>query len=169
MTVKAKTNSSEQLTASGPNLFVALGILTIIAGGSGAGFAAIWLKMEPTQSIGVLKPVEPQHEAVLSAPSRFPSDAIEVALDPIITSFGPDEKSKVRLEISMISSKAAASSAVLKKELVEDIIAFVKGSSMEDISGARGFQNLREDLDDRARIRGRGNIFGLLIGGFVVE
>jgi flagellar FliL protein len=60
-------------------------------------------------------------------------------------------------------------STLLKNEVREDIIAYLKGLTVADIQGVRGFQNLREQLEDRARIRGRGAILGLLIGGFVIE
>ena len=59
--------------------------------------------------------------------------------------------------------------SVLKNEVREDIIAYLKGLTVADIQGVRGLQNLREQLEDRAKIRGRGAILGLLIGGFVIE
>ncbi len=66
-------------------------------------------------------------------------------------------------------TKEGATSATLRTELVEDIVVFLNSVTAEDISGTRGLQNLREDLDDRARIRGRGTVLGLLISGFVLE
>jgi flagellar FliL protein len=57
----------------------------------------------------------------------------------------------------------------LKSEIREDVIAFLEGLTVADIEGVRGFQNLREQLDDRAKIRGRGAVLGLLIGGLILE
>jgi flagellar FliL protein len=59
--------------------------------------------------------------------------------------------------------------SLLKNEVREDVIAYLKGLTVADIQGVRGLQNLREQLEDRARIRGRGAILGLLIGGFIIE
>lgn len=169
----AKSNRGKagtEASASQPGLVLALLILAVIGGGAGAGFAVVFLQAKPEVAAPATATLtEKRVENDNPQTSRFPADAVEVALDPIVTSIGPNDKPKMRLEASMIVNKNGASSQVLKKEVAEDIIAFLKSVTMADISGSRGFQNLREDLDDRARIRGRGMVFGLLISGFVFE
>ena len=102
-------------------------------------------------------------------PSRFPSDAREIAIPPIIVDLKGEPASRVRIDLSVIAVHGTAESGVLKDEVREDVIAYLKGLTIADIQGARGFQNLREQLDDRAKIRGRGAILGILIGGLLVE
>ena len=41
--------------------------------------------------------------------------------------------------------------------------------SLAQFEGASGFQNLREDLNDRARVRGGEHVKELIIHGVVVE
>lgn len=158
--------------AGQPSLVVALLIVTLIAGGAGAGFAFAFLK--PSTSEAALPkpvPVEAHEPATTSKTqtNRFPADAVEVALEPIVTGLGPNADRKMRLEASIIMTKEGATSSTLRTELVEDIVVFLNSVTAEEISGTRGLQNLREDLDDRARIRGRGTVLGMLISGFVLE
>ncbi|MBS0235472.1 MAG: flagellar basal body-associated FliL family protein [Proteobacteria bacterium] len=102
-------------------------------------------------------------------PGRFPSDAIELSVPSVITELGTDMKMRARLDVSIIVAHGTPESTTLVGEVREDMIAYLKGLTVADIQGVRGFQNLREQLDDRARVRGRGAILGLLIGGLVLE
>lgn len=172
----AKSPVGTAATANGnaqPSIALALAIVTLIAGGAGTGFAFTLLK--PNKSLPIATPTPPpeHHEPAAAAnkaqTNRFPADAVEVALEPIVTALGPKADRKMRLEASIIMTKEAATSSTLRTELIEDIVIFLNSVTAEDISGTRGLQNLREDLDDRARIRGRGTVLGLLISGFVLE
>ncbi len=171
MATSPKASTSEDgKSPPQPNIAVVLLILTVIAGGAGAGFSFAFVAPKPQSAVAApAKEPEKVAEKHEQHSSRFPPDAMEMALDPIVASLGPDAKTKMRLEVSMIVTKEAASAPLLKKEMAEDIVTFLNGVTVADISGTRGFQNLREDLNDRARIRGRGMVFGLLISGFVVE
>lgn len=171
---KSPTRTADKETGTAqPSLVIALAIVTVLAGGAGAGFALTLLqpsKAEPVVAAPVTAAVDAHELAAKKVQSnRFPADAVEVALEPIITALGPTADRKMRLEASIIMTKEAATSSTLKTELMEDIVVFLNSVSAEEISGARGLQNLREDLDDRARIRGRGTVLGLLISGFVIE
>lgn len=102
-------------------------------------------------------------------PGRFPSDAIELTVPSVITNLDASPKMRARLDVSIIVAHGTPASTSLVGEVREDMIAYLKGLTVADIQGVRGFQNLREQLDDRARVRGRGAILGLLIGGLVLE
>lgn len=168
----AKSSASDGEAAQ-PSLVVALAIVSVIAGGAGAGFAATMLKQTKPEPVSAAAATAADPHAAakpaVEQTNRFPADAVEVPLAPIVTGLGPSADRKMRLEASVIVTKEAATSATLKTELIEDIVVFLNSVSAEEISGVRGLQNLREDLDDRARVRGRGMVLGLLISGFVLE
>jgi flagellar protein FliL len=116
--------------------------------------------------------IQPASESVASpkpSAGRFPDDALEVELPSVIANLETEPKTKVRLDVSIIVAHGTPETTTLKGEVKEDVIAYLKGLTVADIQGVRGFQNLREQLDDRARIRGRGAILGLLIGGLLLE
>ena len=102
-------------------------------------------------------------------PGRFPNDAIALSVPSIITDLDTEPKMRARLDVSIIVAHGTPESTTLVGEVREDVIAYLNGLTLAEIQGVRGFQNLREQLDDRARVRGRGAILGLLIGGLVLE
>ena len=105
-----------------------------------------------------------------SATGRFPDDALEIQVPSIIVDLDGEPRKKIRLDLSLDPlAHGDPKTGSLKNEVREDVIAYLKGLKVTDIQGVRGFQNLREQLDDRAKIRGRGAILGLLIGGLVIE
>lgn len=135
-----------------------------IAGGGGFGYFVV--------PVGTAPPAKEAAESAgppAPAAGRFPNDALEIQIPSIIVDMESQPKTRVRLDVSIIVAHGTSESGSLKNEVREDIIAFLKGISVTDIQGVRGFQHLREQLDDRAKIRGRGAILGLLIGGLVLE
>ena len=94
---------------------------------------------------------------------------MEIQVPAIIVQLKGEPKTNVRLDLSIIAAHGTTESGTLKSEIREDVIAFLEGLNVADIQGVRGFQNLREQLDDRAKIRGRGAVLGLLIGGLILE
>ena len=137
-----------------------------IGGGGAFGYFAIPVGTAPAP-VEEAKPASVAPQTPMSG--RFPSDALEIAIPSIIVDLSGEPKSRVRLDISIVAVHGTSESGLLKDEVREDIIAYLKGLTVTDIQGVRGLQNLREQLEDRARIRGRGAILGLLIGGFVIE
>ena len=141
---------------------ILLAILIGLGGGAAFGYLG-----------GVGDPASPAKAAAAesSAPSagRFPNDALEIQVPAIIVQLKGEPKTNVRLDLSIIAAHGTAESGTLKSEIREDVIAFLEGLNVSDIQGVRGFQNLREQLDDRAKIRGRGAVLGLLIGGLILE
>lgn len=143
---------------------VAIAVLIGIAGGGAFGYFVAPAGTQPATSSAVAEAEPPT-----PLPGRFPDDALELPLAPIIVELATEPRTRVRLDLSLIAAHGTPEGSALKSEVREDVIAFLKGLSLADIQGVRGFQNLREQLDDRAKIRGRGAILGLLIGGLVLE
>lgn len=158
-------------TSEGPSLVVSLAIAIVIGllGGGAFGFVMVPAGQAPAVEKPAVEPepkVEVKPEA---AKGRFPNDALEFPLPPIIVALDGDPSPKMRLDLSLITARGTPDSGSLKSEVREDVIAFLQGMKLKDIQGVRGFQNLREQLDDRAKVRGRGVVLGLLISGLVVE
>jgi len=144
-----------------------MGVLVaiLLGGGGGASFGYFVIPAAPSAEVKVSEITDP----VKPLAGRFPNDALEIQIPSIVVDMEMEPKSRVRLDASFIAVHGTPESTPLKSEVREDIVAFLKGLSVTDIQGVRGFQHLREQLDDRAKMRGRGAILGLLIGGFVLE
>ncbi len=164
---KSKQKDDTGATRSSSGDFVKSAIVAIVLGISGGGafgyFAVPDGSGPPAPSAS--ESTEPQTPSA----GRFPNDALEVEIPSIIAELESEPKMRARLDVSIIVAHGTPETTTLKGEVKEDVIAYLKGLSPADIQGVRGFQNLREQLDDRARIRGRGAILGLLIGGLLLE
>jgi flagellar FliL protein len=143
---------------------MAIALLLGIGGGGAFGYFVI-----PSAPASLSKETSPAPTSTAPTPGRFPNDALEIAIPSIIVDLKGEPRSRVRLDLSVDAAQGTPATGTLKDEVLEDVIAYLKGLTLADIQGVRGFQNLREQLDDRAKIRGRGAILGVLIGGFVIE
>jgi flagellar protein FliL len=163
----AKKEKQDQGVGGGGGSILVSAIVALVFGAGGGGAFGYFLMPDVAPSNS------PPHNELPAAATptagRFPDDAIELAVPSIITDLDSSSKLRARLDVSIIVAHGTPETTTLLGEVREDVIAYLKGLTVDDIQGVRGFQNLREQLDDRARIRGRGAILGLLIGGLVFE
>lgn len=164
---KDKRKKDESNAGGGIGGFVIAALIAIVlgAGGGGAYGYLLMPDVAPQNSVPTDKAPPPAGPTA----GRFPGDAIELAIPSVITDLNSEPAVRARLDVSIIVVHGTPQTTTLLGEVREDVIAYLKGLSLADIQGVRGFQNLREQLDDRARVRGRGAILGLLIGGLVLE
>jgi flagellar protein FliL len=101
---------------------------------------------------------------------RYGENATLKTLPPIVTNLANPSNTWVRLEASIVLERAAEAEAnALLAGVTEDFVAFLRTVSLQQIEGPSGFQNLREDLSDRLRVRTGGKARDLVIQGFIVE
>jgi flagellar FliL protein len=164
---KDKSKKETQQAGGGVGEFVKSAIIAIVLGAGGGGAFGYFALPDRTASNSA--PKTETQAAPAPATGRFPNDAVELPVPSVITDLDTNPKVRARLDVSIIVAHGTPETTTLLGEVREDVIAYLKGLTLSDIEGVRGFQNLREQLDDRARIRGRGAILGLLIGGLVLE
>lgn len=176
MAKKSDPNDAGEAAATksaGPGIVVAI-LIAILAGGAGGGAFGYFMlgsTAQPEKKAEAAPEEKPAKDQapILAGNTRFPRNAVEVPLAPIITSLGPDKKFNIRLDLSVIAVAGTKPEAVLKSEYREDVIALLWGLAIKDIEGGRGFQNLRTQLDERVRARGQGTMLGVLINGLIVQ
>ena len=93
-----------------------------------------------------------------------------IALDPITTNLAAPDHSWIRLEVSVRPLKEGEQDRdELLKQIHEDILGFLRTLSLAQIQGPSGFQHMREDLNERVKIRSHGTIGQVLIHSLLVE
>jgi flagellar FliL protein len=91
-------------------------------------------------------------------------------LASLITNLADPKDVWIRLEASIVfNDEAVASDEALAGKISEDILAFLRTVSLAQIDGPSGMRHLREDLEDRARIRSGGRVEELVIQTLVVQ
>jgi flagellar FliL protein len=148
------------------SLVVAMLITTVISG-VGGGVFGLYANGKSNHAPEPSKKT-PKHADDTKRP--FSGDVNLKSLASIVTNLGGPRGTWVRLEAAIVlGPDAAKEEGLLAGRISEDIIAFLRTVPLAQIEGANGFQNLREDLNDRARIRSEGKVREVIIQSLIVE
>ena len=90
-----------------------------------------------------------------------------VALEPITTNLSYPSDNWIRVEVSLVFTNEPDDA--IADQINQDILAYLRTVSLQQIEGPRGFQYLREDLRERVKLRSEGRVNDLLLRTFVIE
>jgi flagellar FliL protein len=145
-------------------LFVAVG-LTVIAGAVGF-FGGLQVLASVEHAISSQK--EAAAEPIAGLPTIKPANV--KPLPAVVTNLAGAPPAWIRLEASLLFKGDIPKNAdALAGRVTEDIVAFLRTVTVKQIEGPIGFQHLSEDLNDRVRVRGEGEVQELVIQGLIIE
>jgi flagellar FliL protein len=140
-------------------------VLTVIAGAAGF-FGGLQILASVEQTLLSKKDETPD---LLGKLEHMKPANVKV-LAPITTNLSGSPPVWIRLESSLVFRDEVPKDAdALAAQIAEDIVAFLRTVSAQQIEGASGFQHLSEDLNDRVRVRSVGRVQELIIQGLIVE
>ena len=140
-------------------------VLTLAAGGGGALIGRQIVSM--TRAAGAPAPAP---EGVKPAAAPAAGDRALKELAPVVTNLAAPDGSWIRLQTAIVYDKNdAPAMELVGKKVGEDILAFVRTLTLEQIQGASGLEALRDDLNERAQLRSDGKVRELLIEMLVVR
>ena len=146
------------------SLVAELAILTCFAVGAGGLFGMQMLSGSDNAG------TRPEAISQQGQKSRYSETANLKLLPPIVTNLASPKGTWIRIEASVVvGADAAAGANALVAAIAEDIVAYLRTVSLAQIEGPSGFLHLREDLNDRARIRTGGKVRELVIQALVLE
>lgn len=90
-----------------------------------------------------------------------------VALEPITTNLSYPSDNWIRIEVSLLFNGEPDNT--LADRIHQDILAYLRTVSLQQIEGPRGFQYLRDDLRERVKLRSEGRVNDILLRTFVIE
>ncbi len=130
-----------------------------------AGALVGWYLVDTAQ-----KPTRSARPAAAAQEPAFPAGTRLVELTPVITNLGDPAETWVRLQAAIVlDATEARKPELVAAEIAEDILGYLRTISLASIGGASGLRHLREDLDERARIRSGGKVRELVIRALVVQ
>ncbi len=163
------TASEAAKPAKGPSLIVQLGlavVLTVAAAGTGWLTGAMMNGDQPAQGSGKQIGEENSYD-------DFPgsADAAEelhiFRLEPISTNLADPIDIWARMELALVFAETP--DAVLAEQVHQDFLAYLRTVKARQIQGASGFQHLKSDLEELARIRSEGRVKQVLVRTLLFE
>ncbi|WP_114943971.1 flagellar basal body-associated FliL family protein [Microvirga calopogonii] len=143
-----------------------LGLLTLLSAAVGGGFGLVMVS-------GIERQVEEKYKALPQKPevvSPYKGNIAVKKLAAVVTNLAGSESDWVRLEASIVYKPGEEQHPdVLASETRQDILSYMRTVSLAQIQGPSGLLHLREDLNERARLRSKGVIQELVLETLVVQ
>jgi len=145
---------------------ITLGLLTLLSALIGGGFGLLMVS-------GIEKRVEEKYKALPQkdeAASPYSGNIAIKRLAPVVTNLMGSASDWVRVEASIVfKADGAQNPDVLAGETRQDVLAYVRTLSLAQIQGPSGLLHLREDLNERVRLRSKGVIQELVLETLIVQ
>jgi flagellar protein FliL len=107
-------------------------------------------------------------ESSASSPPAQASTVVD--LPPIVTNLGAPQDTWVRLEGSIIfDPKTLSHPEAMAAQIGDDLLAYLRTVSLQQLEGPIGLENIRQDLGERAAARSGGKVRGFVIRTLVVQ
>ena len=90
-----------------------------------------------------------------------------VQLEPITSNLAYPSENWVRLEVALLFK--GQPDVKLAEDIHQDILAYIRTVSLQQIEGPRGFQYLRDDIQERVDLRSEGKVSKVIFRTFVIE
>lgn len=90
-----------------------------------------------------------------------------VMLEPITSNLAYPSQSWVRLEVALLFD--GKPDEKIAEEVHQDIMAYMRTVSLQQVQATRGFEYLREDIKERAAVRSEGHVKDVMFRTFVVQ
>jgi flagellar protein FliL len=90
-----------------------------------------------------------------------------VQLEPITTNLAYPSDNWVRLEVALAFN--GPPELIIAEQIHQDITAYMRTVSLQQIEGPRGFQYLKDDIQERVDLRSQGKVSKVMFRTFVIE
>jgi flagellar FliL protein len=151
-------------------LIIGLLVLTGVGGGGGwvvgkmlAPKVAAAEKAQEAEA----KPPEGKKGEDAALPVIDPKTNGIVQLDPITSNLAYPSENWLRLEVALVFK--GPTDVKMAEDIHQDILAYVRTVSLQQIEGPRGFQYLRDDIQERVDQRSEGRVSKVMFRTFIIE
>lgn len=188
-------DGEEKPKSGAMGLIIAMVLLTVIGGGLGAGFGMYLADANKSQVAANEEKDKAKKEEMAKAEEEEkakkkdkgkegdeaegeaedvasnPIDSsVVVPLRPVVSNLADGERTWIRLEASVALIEIGEQDKdVVLAQITEDILAFVRSLTLEQLEGSAGFEHLHEDLSDLIKTRTKSDANRLIITGLIVE
>ncbi|PPJ47801.1 flagellar basal body protein FliL [Rhizobium sp. KAs_5_22] len=157
-------------------LIAAIAVLTLVGGGGGWVIGSMLApKIQAVEEANKAAEAEKAAKAGGHGESKpeegLPHVATEangiVQLEPITTNLAYPSENWIRLEVALMFN--GATDVKIAEDVHQDILAYLRTVSLQQIEGPRGFQYLKDDIQERVDLRSEGRVSKVMFRTFVIE
>ncbi|CAN7211794.1 flagellar basal body-associated FliL family protein [Rhizobium sp. LjRoot30] len=154
------------------SLVIALAVLTAIGGGGGWVIGGVLAgKLQPAAEEKAADAKKEKEGEKKKEGEGLPHISNEttgvVALEPITTNLAYPSESWIRLEVALMFKDKP--DVKVSEDVHQDILSYLRTVSLQQIEGPRGFQYLRDDIQERVDQRSQGRVTKVMFRTFVIE
>ncbi|MDO9416058.1 flagellar basal body-associated FliL family protein [Pararhizobium sp.] len=149
----------------------AIAVLSLIAGGGGWGVGMLLApKPDPAAVEAAAGEAKAEHggkkeEEGLTHISTEENGVVQ--LEPITSNLSYPSENWVRLDVALLFN--GKPDVAISEQIHQDIIAYLRTVSLQQIQGPRGFQYLKDDIQERVDLRSEGRVTNVMFRTFVIE
>ena len=156
-----------QTPPKGPSLLVQMAVLLgMTAAAIVLGWASgIYLNDSSEPAKPAAHPTEAHGDGAVSGEPV--ESRVVIPLAPITTNLAAPDAVWIRLEASVVLDEPQSPDLI--ESIHQDLLAYLRTVKLHQVEGASGFQHLKADLEERAKIRSGGHVKQFLIRTLLFE
>jgi len=140
-------------------------ILTLVGAGGGWVLGGVIAPKDPAADARPDQTAEGEKKEGL--PHISTPESGVVLLEPITTNLAYPSENWIRLEVALAFK--GPPELPLAEDIHQDILAYMRTVSLQQIEGPRGFQYLKDDIQERIDLRSQGKVAKVMFRTFVIE
>ncbi len=156
--------------SKGPSLVVQLAILLVMSAlaGGAAWFAGSYLESRTAvEESGTAESEDAAHGNAGSEQAAVLGPVGVYTIEPITTNLAEPSEIWVRAEMALVFE--GEPDPVIAEAVHQDLFAYLRTIKLRQVETASGFQHLRSDLEERARVRSDGAVKQILFRALLFE
>lgn len=143
----------------------AVALLSLVGGGGGWLTGTLIAPAPAPKPAEATPPSSGEHGGGAEAVAPALPNLLE--LGPILTNIGYPAENLIRLQVGLVFD--GPPDPALAETVNQNIMAYLRTLSLQQLQGPRGFTYLKSDLDEIAGLRSQGRVTKVLVRTFVVE
>ncbi len=153
-------------------LVIPLVVLTVVGGGGGWAIGTMLSpKVKQAQEAVAAAEAPAAGHGEAKKEEGLPHVSTEangvVALEPITTNLAYPSENWIRVEVALMFN--GAPDVKIAEDVHQDILAYLRTVSLQQVEGPRGFQYLKDDLQERVDLRSQGRVSKVMFRTLVIE
>lgn len=177
MANEAETTEGEVKKKGGGKLPLIAALVLLTLAGGGGGWVIGSMIVSKVKPIAEAKAkAEAEAETAKAGEGKKPEEGLAhisteangiVQLEPITTNLAYPAENWVKLDVALMFK--GAPDVKLAEDIHQDILGYLRTVSLQQISGPRGFEYLRDDIQERVDLRSEGRVSRVMFRTFVIE